>query len=273
MAAAGQDVAEEVALLIGQRTDLSLVEELGEPEDRVERRAQLVRHVGEELRLVRAGPGELLRLPLRFREQCAQLGTAPGPLESDGQGLAHGSEQLRCRRVPGLQAGEFEDAGDPADAEQWNQRDGARGPGRESGRDPQLALGGVDDHDFGLQRGLSDETLAEAKAWHSVVRRERIFSQEAERAIRVQRVERADGAFQIAAEHRYGTLRHLPGREFAAKLLGQGRLSGLEPVDPASLGLEALEALRHLVRLPGEIAQLVAAGDGNGPVEVSLAAT
>src|SRR5438132_14397390 len=104
MAAAGQDVAEEVALLIGQRTDLSLVEELGEPEDRVERRAQLVRHVGEELRLVRAGPGELLRLPLRFREQCAQLGTAPGPLESDGQGLAHGSEQLRCRRVPGLQA-------------------------------------------------------------------------------------------------------------------------------------------------------------------------
>ena len=48
-------------------------------------------------------------------------------------------------------------------------------------------------------------------------------------------------------------------------------MSGLEPVDPASLGLEALEALRHLVRLPGEIAQLVAADDGNGPAEVSLA--
>ena len=42
MAAAGQDVAEEFALLLVQRTHLSLVKELGEAEDRVERRAQLV---------------------------------------------------------------------------------------------------------------------------------------------------------------------------------------------------------------------------------------
>src|SRR5438105_1733187 len=164
MAAAGQDVGEEFALLIGQRTDLSLMKELREAEDRVQWRAQLMRHVGEELRLVRAGPGELLCLALGLRQQRAQLGAAPGDLESNGQGLAHGTEQLGCRRVPGLQAGQLEDPRDLADAQEWNQGDRAWGSRRERGGDPELTLRGVDDHDLGLERGLSDEAFAQAEA-------------------------------------------------------------------------------------------------------------
>src|SRR6267154_1188017 len=90
MVPAGQDVTEEFPLLIVERADLSLVKKLGEAEDGIERRTQLVRHVGEELRLVRAGPGELLRLPLGLGQECPQLRTAPRHLESDGEGLAHG---------------------------------------------------------------------------------------------------------------------------------------------------------------------------------------
>ena len=64
VATAGQDVPEEIALLAAHPAHFSVMEQLREAEDGVQRRAQLVRHVGEELRLVGAGPGQLLRLLL-----------------------------------------------------------------------------------------------------------------------------------------------------------------------------------------------------------------
>ena len=53
---------------------LSVLEEhLGEADDRVERRAQLVAHVGEELRLVVARDLELAALVLELLEQASIL--------------------------------------------------------------------------------------------------------------------------------------------------------------------------------------------------------
>ena len=57
-----------------RRVAIDVVEdELGIAEDGVERRAQLVAHVGEELRLVLAGLGELAALLLDFIEQADVL--------------------------------------------------------------------------------------------------------------------------------------------------------------------------------------------------------
>ena len=52
---AGEDVAEVLPVLRRDRPDLAVVHQLGEADDRVERRAQLVRHVGEELALEPVG--------------------------------------------------------------------------------------------------------------------------------------------------------------------------------------------------------------------------
>ena len=46
-----EDVAQVLLVVGGDRPDLPVVHELREADDRVERRAQLVRHVGEELAL------------------------------------------------------------------------------------------------------------------------------------------------------------------------------------------------------------------------------
>jgi hypothetical protein len=46
------DVEQVLELLVVDLAEHLLREHLGEADDRVERRAQLVRHVGEELRLV-----------------------------------------------------------------------------------------------------------------------------------------------------------------------------------------------------------------------------
>src|SRR4029453_16180501 len=52
MLAGRVDVFQVLVLLIVQLPEHALRQDLGEPDDRVERRAQLVRHVGEELALV-----------------------------------------------------------------------------------------------------------------------------------------------------------------------------------------------------------------------------
>jgi len=50
-----------------------------------------------------------------FASSAPKLCTAPCHLECDGQGLAHGGEQVGGTFVPRLQAGQFEHAGDLAD--------------------------------------------------------------------------------------------------------------------------------------------------------------
>ncbi|MNC94943.1 hypothetical protein D3C83_119350 [compost metagenome] len=48
------DVADEIALVVGHVTRHPAQDHVGEADDGVQRRAQLVRHVGEELALVAA---------------------------------------------------------------------------------------------------------------------------------------------------------------------------------------------------------------------------
>ena len=59
MAARGEDVLDVLGLLVVELSEHALPEHLREADDRVERRAELVRHVGEELGLVAAGGLEL----------------------------------------------------------------------------------------------------------------------------------------------------------------------------------------------------------------------
>ena len=56
---------------------------LGKSDDRVERRAQLVAHAGEELRLVLARQFELTALVLKFSGASAQFGQQARVLNSD----------------------------------------------------------------------------------------------------------------------------------------------------------------------------------------------
>ncbi len=299
MAAAGQHAAEEIALLVVERTHLALVEQLGEAEDGIERRAQLVGHVGQELRLVRAGRGEFLRLllqtqprfhqrgvlllqraplclqlarlPLRFRQQRAQLGPAPRHVERDGQRLPNRSDQFGGQLLPGLQAGQREDAGHFADAEQGNQRDRARRSLGQPRADPKLVRRRVHHRDLGLERGLPDQALARAEARVPFAPRERVPSEQTKVPGRVEVVERSHRAVEMAAESGHRAVRHLARLQLAAQLLGKGRLGALQPVDAAPLGLEPLEVVGHLVGLPGQVAHLVPADRRDGGAEIALA--
>src|SRR6266849_2366108 len=196
---------------------------------------------------------------------------APRHVERDGERLAHGSEQLGGTLRPGLQADELEDAGDLADAEQRNQRDRAWRPVGQARADPKLAGRGMHDHDLALERGLADEALAGAEAQGPVAGRDRVLSQHAKDAVRVRGVEGSHRAIERAAEGSDGAVRHFLRLQLSAELVRQGRLHALQPIDVAPLGFELLEAVRHLVRLPGQLAQLVAAHHRDGGAEVALA--
>ena len=73
MVARGVNVAQVLELLVVDLAKHLLAQHLGEADDRVERRAQLVRHVGEELRLVLVGHLELAALGLDLVEQARVL--------------------------------------------------------------------------------------------------------------------------------------------------------------------------------------------------------
>ncbi len=67
------DVLQVVVLLFVELAEQALQQHLGKADDRVERRAQLVRHVGQELGLVLVGGLELPALVLDFAEQARVL--------------------------------------------------------------------------------------------------------------------------------------------------------------------------------------------------------
>ena len=73
----GQDVVEVLRLLLVDVAEQPLAQHLREADDRVQRRPQLVRHVGEELRLVPARRLELTALLVELAERGGEL---PGPL-------------------------------------------------------------------------------------------------------------------------------------------------------------------------------------------------
>jgi len=76
-----------LVLLVGQGAEHPLEQHLGEADDGVEGRAQLMGHVGEELGLVAAGGFELPALVLDLPEQ-------PGVLDRQGRLSREGLEQL-----------------------------------------------------------------------------------------------------------------------------------------------------------------------------------
>src|SRR5713101_8004089 len=78
MCARGMDILQVLGLLVVQLAEHPLVQHLGEADDRVERGAQLVRHIGQELRLVAAGG---LELPALVRD----LPEEPGVLDRQGR--------------------------------------------------------------------------------------------------------------------------------------------------------------------------------------------
>ena len=71
--AGGQDVFEVFLLLLVDLTEHPFAQHLREPDDRVQRRPQLVRHVGEKLRLVPARRLELAALQVKLRERRGEL--------------------------------------------------------------------------------------------------------------------------------------------------------------------------------------------------------
>src|SRR5207245_7873154 len=179
----------------------------------------------KELRLVRAGPGQLLRLlletaarideglvlflqraplrlhlarlPLGLGEERAELRAIPGHLERDGQRLAHGFEQLRPGAVPRPQAGQLEDARNLAVVEQWDERDRLGRSVGEGRGDAKLILRGVDDGNVALKRRLSDEAFAGPEAGGGILRRKRMPSQEPKRSLGIRRVERSYRTLQV----------------------------------------------------------------------------
>ena len=73
MLAVALNALEHRSHLVGHVTIDVVQDQLGVAEDGVERRAQLVAHVGEELRLVLARFGELAALVLDLSEQTCIL--------------------------------------------------------------------------------------------------------------------------------------------------------------------------------------------------------
>ena len=73
----GEDVVEVLGLLVVDLAEQLLAQHLREAADRVQRGPQLVRHVGQEFRLVAAGGLELAGLLVQLRQRAGQLA---GPL-------------------------------------------------------------------------------------------------------------------------------------------------------------------------------------------------
>ena len=69
MIARGEDVVEVLLLLLVDLAEQALLQHLGEADDRVQRRPQLVRHVRQELAFVPARLLQLAGLLLEFGEQ------------------------------------------------------------------------------------------------------------------------------------------------------------------------------------------------------------
>ncbi len=77
MAPRGVDIGDVLRLLVVEVAEQPVLQHLGETDHRIQRGAQLVRHVGEELRLV---PARCLELPI----QAAQLVVHPVEVRGEG---------------------------------------------------------------------------------------------------------------------------------------------------------------------------------------------
>jgi len=91
MRARGIDVLQVFLLLLVQLAEHAVRQDLGEADDGVERRPQLMRHVGEELGLVLAGDLDLMALVGDLPVAGFELLEQPDVFDSDhcliGEGL------------------------------------------------------------------------------------------------------------------------------------------------------------------------------------------
>ena len=94
VAAVAQHRLEELALLLVHSPTALGQHEIGEPDDGVERGAQLVAHVGEELALEPGGPLQLGVLRGQRALVAAALLQHRGAVEADDHLVAQGLEQL-----------------------------------------------------------------------------------------------------------------------------------------------------------------------------------
>src|SRR6267142_3517033 len=78
MAPRGVNVLQVLGLLLVEVTEHAFRQDLGKSDDRVERRPELVRHVGQKLRLVLAGDLELPTLVSDFPEEAGVLDRESG---------------------------------------------------------------------------------------------------------------------------------------------------------------------------------------------------
>ena len=120
VAARGQDVLSVLGLLLVERTEHLLAQDLREADDGVERRAELVGHVGQELGLVAVGFLELAALVLDLAEE-------PGILDRQRRLAGECLEEAHDFRgeLAGCLLGDGEAADQMALAHEWNAEDGA----------------------------------------------------------------------------------------------------------------------------------------------------
>ena len=93
------DVADVLLLALGQLAEHAVEQHVGEPDDGVQRRPELVRHAREELGLVAAGDLELARLVLELAEQAGVVDRG-GRLARQRLEQPDGLVGERARRLP-----------------------------------------------------------------------------------------------------------------------------------------------------------------------------
>ncbi len=210
-------------------------------------------------------------LPLGLLQQRAQLGAASRDLQRDGQRLAHREQELAGPLLPRLQAGELEQARHLSCPEQRHQRHRLRSALHQAGADVQLVAGRSDDGDLRLQHSLARHSLPGPERGVRVPPVERVPADQPEDSVRSGGVQGAHRATEVRAEKGHRPVGSFIRLQLAAELLHQPGASRGQPVGAAALRLEPFQALRHLVGLAGQIAQLVAAHHRDGLGEVALA--
>ena len=143
--AGGQDVLQVLGLLLVHLPEHPLGQHLREAEDRVQRRPQLMGHVGEELGLVAAGG---LELPALVRDLAEQAGVLDGERGLRGERLS--SRTISGANSPGVLLADRQDADDLVLAAATGTPSSARCPASEerrrgggSRRHPPTAMSGI----------------------------------------------------------------------------------------------------------------------------------
>ena len=173
---------------------------------------------------------------------------------------------------PGNEQRQLEDAAWPADLPQRHQHNRPRRSFPQARTKAQVSRRRiVDDGDLLGERGLSDQPFPQLEPWNGALRWTGVpvLTQQAEAALAVQVVERAGRRIQMTGQEPNRAGGQLSRFELASHLLPQSDDRVAHPVVLVALPPELLEALRHLVRLPGQV-QVVVRGASGEEIGVRL---